>query len=272
MKKSYFILLLIIFSQTVFSQGMERKVLRGRIVADSIEVEKLTVFNISSKIGAITDVDGQFSINARATDTLYIQGLSYDSKKYVLSDKDFWLPVLEIKLHIKVTELNEVIVTPFTLTGDLNVDTKRIQVYGDGFSKIDAKVVKNYEDDIRSGSPTNIALSNNFAQTGINFNLIGKGIASLFGVKGNPKAYSERIYAERRIRDIQSKSFSEHIHERFSNNFFIETLKIKNEDIPTFLGFAELNVYELAPLLKAEKELQLIEYLIKKAKEFKIQE
>ena len=60
MKKSYFILLLIIFSQTVFSQGMERKVLRGRIVADSIEVEKLTVFNISSKIGAITDVDGQF--------------------------------------------------------------------------------------------------------------------------------------------------------------------------------------------------------------------
>ncbi len=148
MKKSYFILLLIIFSQTVFSQGMERKVLRGRIVADSIEVEKLTVFNISSKIGAITDIDGQFSINARATDTLYIQGLSYDSKKYVLSDKDFWLPVLEIKLHIKVTELNEVIVTPFTLTGDLNVDTKRIQVYGDGFSKIDAKVVKNYEDDI----------------------------------------------------------------------------------------------------------------------------
>lgn len=272
MKKSYFILLLILFSQTIFAQGLQRKILRGRIIADSIEVEKLTVYNVSSKIGAITNIDGEFSINARATDTLFIQGLSYDSKKYVLTDKDFWLPVLEIKLHIKITELNEVVVTPYTLTGDLAVDTKRIQVYGDGFSKIDAKVVKNYEDDIRSGPPVNIALSNNFAQTGINFMLIGKGIASLLGVKSNPKAYSETIYESRRIKALQSKSFSEHIHERFSNNFFITTLKIKNEDIPTFLGFSELGIYELAPLLKAENEMKLIEYLTLKAKEFKLQE
>lgn len=271
MRKSYFILLLIIFSQTVLSQGFERKILRGRIVADSIEVENLTVYNISTNIGAITDIDGKFSINARASDTLYIQGLSYDSKKYVLTDKDFWLPVLEIKLHIKITELNEVTVTPYTLMGDLSQDTKRIQVYGEGFSKIDAKVIKNYEDDIRSGPPVNIALSNNFAQTGINFMLIGKGIANLLGIKGNPKANSERVFEQRRIRDIQSKSFSEHMHERFSNSFFVETLKIKNEDIPTFLGFSELGIYELSPLLKSENELKLIEYLIVKAKEFKSQ-
>ena len=112
MRKSYFVLLLIIFAQTIFAQGIPRKVLRGKIVADSIEVENLTVYNISSRIGAITDIDGKFSINARATDTLYIQGLSYDSKKYVLTDKDFWLPVLEIKLYVKITELNEVIITP----------------------------------------------------------------------------------------------------------------------------------------------------------------
>ena len=272
MKKSYLILLLIFFCQTTFSQGIQRKVLRGKIVADSIEVENLTVYNISSNIGAITDLDGKFSINARATDTLYIQGVSYDSKKYVLTDKDFWLPVLEIKLHIKITELNEVTVTPYTLTGDLSHDTKRIQVYGEGFSKIDANFVKNYEDDIRMGPPVNIALSNNFAQTGINFMLIGKGIANLLGIKGNPKANSEREFEKRRIRDIQSKSFSEHMHERFSNNFFTETLKIKNQSIPMFMSFAELNIYELAPLLKVENELKLIEYLILKAKEFNLQE
>jgi hypothetical protein len=37
------------------------------------------------------------------------------------------------------------------------------------------------------------------------------------------------------------------------------------------MSYAELNVYELSPLLKSENELKLIEYLVRKAKEFKLQ-
>ena len=271
MKNSILLFFILVITQIGFSQGIERKVLRGKIVADSLEVENLTVYNITSNVGAITDVDGKFSINARATDTLFIQGLSYDSKRYILTDKDFWLPVLEIKLHVKITELNEIIITPYTLTGNLNEDTKRIQVYGEGFAKIDAKVVKYYDDDIRLGTPENTAMPNVFAPTGVNLLGIVVGIANLVGIKGNPKSNSERVFEERRIRDLQSKSFSEHMLERFSHNFFVETLKIKNEDIPMFMSFAELNVYELSPLLKAENELKLIEYLINKSEEFKLQ-
>ena len=271
MRNNILLFFILVIAQIGFSQGIERKVLRGKIVADSLEVENLTVYNITSNVGAITDVDGKFSINARATDTLFIQGLSYDSKRYILTDKDFWLPVLEIKLHVKITELNEIIITPYTLTGNLNEDTKRIQVYGEGFAKIDAKVVKYYDDDIRLGTPENTAMPNVFAPTGVNLLGIVVGIANLVGIKGNPKSNSERVFEERRIRDLQSKSFSEHMLERFSHNFFVETLKIKNEDIPMFMSFAELNVYELSPLLKAENELKLIEYLINKSEEFKLQ-
>ena len=271
MRNNILLFFILVITQIGFSQGIERKVLRGKIVADSLEVENLTVYNITSNVGAITDVDGKFSINARATDTLFIQGLSYDSKRYILTDKDFWLPVLEIKLHVKITELNEIIITPYTLTGNLNEDTKRIQVYGEGFAKIDAKVVKYYDDDIRLGTPENTAMPNVFAPTGVNLLGIVVGIANLVGIKGNPKSNSERVFEERRIRDLQSKSFSEHMLERFSHNFFVETLKIKNEDIPLFMSFAELNVYELSPLLKAENELKLIEYLINKSEEFKLQ-
>lgn len=270
MRNSILLFFILVITQIGFSQGIERKVLRGKIVADSIEVENLTVYNVTSNVGAITDVDGKFSINARATDTLFIQGLSYESKRYVLTDKDFWLPVLEIKLHVKITELNEIIITPYTLTGDLKEDTKRIQVYGEGFSKIDMRI-KHYEDDVRMGTPINTAMPNQFAPTGISFLPLINGLSSLLGVKGDPKKNSERVFEERRIRDLQSKSFSEHMLERFSHNFFVETLKIKNEDIPMFMSFAELNVYELSPLLKAENELKLIEYLINKSAEFKLQ-
>ena len=124
MRNNILLFFILVITQIGFSQGIERKVLRGKIVADSLEVENLTVYNITSNVGAITDVDGKFSINARATDTLFIQGLSYDSKRYVLTDKDFWLPVLEIKLHVKITELNEIIITPYTLTGDLKARTQ----------------------------------------------------------------------------------------------------------------------------------------------------
>lgn len=273
MKNSILIFLIVILGQFSFSQGIQRKVLRGKIIADSLEVENLTVFNISSNVGAVTDIDGMFSINARATDTLFIQGLSYDTKKYVITDKDFWLPVLEIKLHIRISELNEVIVTPYSLTGDLKQDTKRIQVYGEGFSKIDAKAIKYYDDDIRTGTPVNSAMPTVLAPNGSNFDFIaiGKGIGNLLGIRSNPKNYSEQVFEERRIRALQAKSFSEHILERFSHNFLIDTLKIKNEEMPAFMSFSELGIYELSPLLKAENELKLIEYLINKSTEFRQQ-
>lgn len=273
MKNRILLFFILISTQLCLSQGIERKVLRGKIVADSLEVENLTVYNISSNIGAITDVDGKFSINARATDTLFIQGISFETKQYTLTQKDFWLSELEIKLHVRITELNEVIVTPYTLTGNLKEDTKRIQVYGEAFAGIDAKKVMYYDDDIRSGTPINTAMPNHFAPNGSNFNFIaiGAGLISLFVKNENPKKNAENVFEERRIRDLQTKSFSEHIYERFSHNFFKETLKIKNEDMPMYMSFAELNVYELSPLLKSENELKLIEYLINKSTEFKLQ-
>ena len=270
---NYLLLLFVIISQIGIAQHIERKVLKGRIVADSIEVENLTVFNITSNIGAVTNADGKFSIKARATDTLYIQGISYESKKYVLTDKDFWLEELEIRLQVRINELDEVEITPYTLTGIVEEDIKRIQVYGDGFAKIDAKKVMHYEDDVRIGTPINTAMPSHFAPNGSNFNFlaIGAGIVSLFLKEDNSKRNSERVFEERRQRDIQSKSFSDHMFERFSHNFFVETLKIKHEDIPLFLQFAEMPVRDLSLFLKSEYELQLIQYLTLKAKEFKIE-
>ncbi|WP_374400615.1 carboxypeptidase-like regulatory domain-containing protein [Flavobacterium sp.] len=267
---NYLLLLFVIISQIGMAQHIERKVLKGRIVADSIEVENLTVFNITSNIGAVTNADGKFSIKARATDTLYIQGISYESKKYVLTDKDFWLEELEIRLQVRINELDEVEITPYTLTGIVEEDIKRIQVYGDGFAKIDAKKVMHYEDDVRIGTPINAAMPSHFAPNGSNFNFlaIGAGIVSLFLKEDNSKRNSERVFEERRQRDIQSKSFSDHMFERFLHNFFVETLKIKHEDIPLFLQYAEMPVRDLSLFLKSEYEMQLIQYLTSKAKIF----
>ncbi|MBP9848611.1 MAG: hypothetical protein KBC58_04170 [Flavobacterium sp.] len=271
MKNNYIVWICFLFVQIGFGQHIERKVLKGRVVADSIEVENLTVFNITSNIGAVTNSDGKFSIKARATDTLYVQGISYESKKYILTDKDFWLEELEIRLQVRITELNEVEITPYTLTGIVEVDIKRIQVYGEGFTKIDAKKIMHYEDDVRLGTPTNTAMPSQFAPNGSNFNFIamGAGLVSLLVKDRNTKEYSEQVFEERRQKDIQSKSFSDHIFERLPHHFFVDILKIKHEDIPLFLQYAEMPINDLSLFLKPENEFQLIEYLTSKAKMFK---
>lgn len=272
MKAILFVILSLI-TNFLFAQGIERKVLRGIVVVDSFDVEAVTVRNISSNLNAKTDIDGKFSIRARATDTLFFENPSFISQKYILTQKDFWKEELEIRLHVKITELDELVITPYTLSGNLIEDTKRIQVYGDGFAVIDAKKIMHYEDDVRSGAPINSALPSVFAPNGSNFNFLAMaaGLVSLFIKPSLSKSHSKRVYEERRIKNLQSKSYSDHLFERFSHNFFVETLKIKNEDIPLFMSFSELNVYELSPLLKPENELKLIEYLIKKASEFNLQ-
>ena len=269
-QKIDFFIVIFIITQSVFSQNTERQVLKGKVVADSLDVENITVFNVSSNIGAVTNEVGIFYIKAKETDTLYFQGLSFVSQKYILTKKDFYVDELEIQLNIKINELNEVIVTPNTLTGNLEIDVNKIKVYGD-FMEIDMNVVKHYNDDKFYKNPKVTTTPDHFAPGGstIDFKVIGKAIGKLFGIKGDPKKNVKEVLKERRLREVQAKSFSEHIKERYSNHFFTSTLKIKNEYIAAFLAYAELSSVELVEFLKPENELKLLEYLILKGAEYK---
>src|SRR5690606_37046651 len=161
----------ILFFVFSFSQEKEREVLRGKIISDSMEVENITILNVSTKIGAISDIDGYFSIKARAKDTLVFQGLAYVSQKYVLTESDFLVDNFKIKLDVKVNELDEVVVTPNSLTGILEVDTEKINVYGLDLAGID--VSKLAHDDVRNSKSINPAVDSNFSSLrGINFGLL----------------------------------------------------------------------------------------------------
>lgn len=271
MRNNKIILFFFLTTHFLFAQGVVREVLNGKIIADSIEVENITIFNMATNIGAISDSNGKFSIKARVADTLYFQGLSFVSKKYVLAEKDFFAEELEIRLKVNVNELNEVIITPFTLTGNLKEDTKKINVYE--LSPVDISTVVYYDDKRFSSRNKVTTNSDHFASNGsnVNFKMIGKQIGKWMGIKSNPKKNSISVMEERKLRDIQSKSYADHIKERFSHHFFVNVLKIENKNITAFLAFSEMTSHELAKFLKPENELQLIEYLVEKAKKFKME-
>ena len=257
-----------------FSQVKERDLIVGKIKSDSLEVENITIFNVSSNIGAVTDIDGKFSIKIRERDTLVIQGLAYLSTKYIVQKTDLDKEILEIYLRTKINELNEVEVSPYTLTGVLEVDTDKIKTYGFAITMGDLKKLK--PNDIRNTRVINTAMPTTLAQTPVNFlaifGFIGKGIKELVGSDKKKISASEKAFNERRLKDVASKPFGEHMKEQFSNHFFVNQLKIKNENIPMFLAFSETSSEELVEFLKPENHLKLIEYLISKAEAFKKQQ
>lgn len=267
-------LLFFILTFFSFSQVKERELITGKIKSDSLEVENITVFNVSSNIGAVTDVDGKFSIKIKEKDTLVIQGLAYVSTKYIIQKTDLDKELLEIYLKVRINELNEVEVTPYSLTGILEVDTDKIKTYKPDLSGIDYSKLK--PKDILDTKPVNSVMPNALASTPVNlkaiFGFVGKGIKKLIGSNKNETSSLEKAYQEKRFKDVASKPFAEHMKEKFSNHFFTQQLKIKNEDIPMFLAYSETTTQELVDFLKPENYLNLIEYLIAKAEAFKKQQ
>lgn len=258
----------ILFFVFSFSQEKEREVLRGKIISDSMEVENITVLNVSTQIGAISDVDGYFSIKARAKDTLVFQGLAYVSQKYILTESDFLVDNFKIKLDVKVNELDEVVVTPNSLTGILEVDTEKINVYGLNMAGID--ISKLAPDDVRNSKSINPAVDSNFSSLrGINFGLLLDMFTSKERKERKKQERIEKHEKEQWQREVMAKSFYEHLMNRYSHNFFITNLNVNNQEIISFVSFAEPNDFSLmAEMLKYENEIQLVEYLVKKSEEF----
>ncbi|MEZ4786529.1 MAG: hypothetical protein R2790_01260 [Flavobacterium haoranii] len=266
MRNNYFILLLF-FIQFSFSQEKEREVLVGKVVSDSLEVENITVLNLSSNIGSVSDFDGKFSIKARINDTLVFQGLSFVSKKYVLTESDFLINEFKVKLEGKLNELNEVVVTPNSLTGNLAEDSKKIKVYVPNLAGIDFSKLS-FPDDQYSKVANPLEKSGFSPLTGINFNKILDLFDTAEKREKRKKIRAENIANEKWLREVQSESFYDHLMKRYSHNFIVENLKIKKEDIVSFVAFADPGSHQLAEFLKSENELKFVEYLVAKSSEF----
>lgn len=233
-----------------------------------MEVENITVLNVSTKIGAISDIDGYFSIKARVKDTLVFQGLAYISQKYILTESDFLVDNFKIKLDVKVNALDEVVVTPNSLTGILEVDTEKINVYELNMAGIDFS--KLGPDDVRNSKSINPVVDSNFSSLrGINFGLLLDMFTSKERKERKKQERLEKHENEQWKKEVMVKSFYEHLMHRYSHNFFITNLNVKNEEIISFVSYAEPNDFNfMAKILKHENEIQLIEYLVKKSEEF----
>lgn len=243
MKNKIIIPVLCLCCQFCFSQ-LTRKTLYGQVVNDSIKLENGIVFNVTSKAGTVINQQGFFSILAKAKDTLVFSGLTFKSKKIVLTQKEISTLLLRIKLDAFINLLPEVVVYG---------DKKLNPISGNSQKYVDMQ----YFDDEKSSPKNRTMPSDGSIENGMNFVRIYKDVLKALR-KNNPE----------RTDFTSEKSFTELVMKKVSYSFFTNTLNLNDDEIGLFLIFCE-NDSKSKIVMKPGNEFQVMDFLITKNKEFK---
>lgn len=256
MKNKLLLLTLLAFTG-VFGQIVPREILRGQVVSDSVAIERVTIFNISSNKGAVSDDLGYFTLYARPSDTLVFSSVLIKPTRLILTELDFAVKIMKVKLIVSVNELDEVIVSPFSLSGDLSRDNKNLKVtmLSSEANKLEAKDLL-LEGDQYSSPKNRTMPPDGSMEYAMDLKRIGKSIYNFFAKEKTKNVeYTSDLY------------FQDVVKEKFTYNFFTETLGLKHDEIGLFLSYCESDP-SVKKLIAPNKEIELIDFLISKSEAY----
>ncbi len=241
--KIIYTIILLTFIQFGFSQFTDRVLLKGQVYCDSVKVENVVVFNINSKKGNIVKNDGNFEINAVTRDTLVFSSINFFTKKIVLEKEDFSENPFIVKLELKITNLAEVTVE--------NNNAKYNKISENTQKYVDRQYINDEKSHLRNRN-INVGVTEN----GTDIVRLFKDVVKLFKSK-NPKQADYFV-------DV---SFTELVLQKVKYNYFINTLKLKDEEIRLFLVYCE-NDSVAKDLSRYKTTFELMDFLFNKNKEF----
>lgn len=251
--KTKLLYLLLLALPLLASAQDKRELLKGILINDTLQVEDVMVFNLSTDRMVNADGKGNFAIYAKKGDTLYMNSITFRDMRMVLKEEDVRQSPLVIRMFLSATTLEEVKVNK--LTGNLAADVTSLTVT--------PRNLKTNPDDFKtypiSKQPLNGALPVTESQLkGVDFIAIGKMI------------FKKRKKAEDVKGVDKRKTFGEVVTARFTEYFFTETLQIPENEIGRFLTFCDTGK-DARKLLDPKNEFALTDYLVQKSKEYKKQ-
>jgi hypothetical protein len=110
----------LVASLFAFLLQAQRSEIKGKLIA-SDDVEGIHILNKTASKFTISNDKGEFTIVAKATDTLFISSLVYENKEIIITEEQENSNSIKIKLEEKVSELDKVVVGKI-LTGSLQSD------------------------------------------------------------------------------------------------------------------------------------------------------
>ena len=118
---------------------IEAVTLKGKIISiiDNKPLQSAHIINLNSVHGTITNTKGQFEIPAKVNDTIFVSYIGYQSVKLKITNDLLKGNELEIAIHEKIVNINEITIKSHKLIGVLVVDAKNVPQ--DSYSRIHIK-------------------------------------------------------------------------------------------------------------------------------------
>ncbi|WP_405413402.1 hypothetical protein [Maribacter sp. Asnod1-A12] len=240
MTKKLLFLLVLIVSVSGFSQEDARRPLNGSVIYMNIGVPNENVINVTAEHATITNDQGLFRINVKVGDQIAFSAVNYKIKVVTITEEILANNRLVVEVNEKVTELDEVVITPEQQERFLEVKNQEF---------------KEYEYEIDRGTEVeNIAMSeaDRGMQDGLNFVNIFRAIF---------KAQDEAVEEGPKLK------VSEVLRQVYDDSFFVIDLQIPQDKINEFLFYCDARM-PTRTLLKKENEFQLIDSLVNHSKTF----
>lgn len=112
----------------LLAQINSTKDLEGKVYSKDGDVAATHVLNMTTKRATITDINGFFSIPVRLNDTLVFSAVQFKKKQIVVTLSIYESKMLNVPLEDALTELDEVVVTPYNLSGDITKDLLTLDI------------------------------------------------------------------------------------------------------------------------------------------------
>ncbi|HMB62084.1 MAG TPA: carboxypeptidase-like regulatory domain-containing protein [Eudoraea sp.] len=221
------------------AQDDGRRLLRGQVLYRNTNVPNEHVINTTTERATITNDKGEFAIRVKLSDELVFTAINYQLEVITITEEILKRNRLVIEVNEKVTELDEVTVSPEN-------QQKFLELKNEEFKEFE------YETD-QTAEVVNVAMDDPGSrrlQDGLNFKNIFKAI---FLANKESQADREPLKVSNVLRKI------------YEDEFFVTDLRIPQDKIDAFLIYCDA---QLPPqsLLRKDNEFQLIDFLVTQSK------
>ena len=213
------------------------------------DVAATHVLNITTDKATITDINGFFSITARLNDTLVFSAIQFKKKTMVVTESVLESKLLYVPLEEALTQLDEVIVMPYNLSGDMTKDLARMQIE----PIVTASTL---------GLPNAYVIPPTKAERELFEATSGGGLIPLNpilnGISGRTKMLKNRVARnEKYERTLRVRSF-------YADSLYRTEFKIPEDNIAIFMYFCEVDP-DFQTIVDSHDRLKIWEFMRKKS-------
>jgi hypothetical protein len=252
------------------SQEIERVKVKGKIIVEANDIEGITVYNTSSEKGTITDIDGNFTIEAGLNDRIEISALQF--KKFIIAVDEGVVEQRKMTIFMveEVNKLPEVVITPYDLSGNIIVDINRVRTLNlpfeaDNFNlnKVPVEQTPDYKSSVQNQFVRGAGGKSDMLG-GDMIGLVGFLLKPLFKKKDKKtdiEKYQDRVQAANKDFEVLD------LRLMYSNDYIYRMFGIPQDKVNEFIVFVEDNGLDY-DLLKEGREMEFIDFLVQQSNSF----